>query len=572
MSGTAPSWDWRTCKVTGLTVDRSAERLIVVNAVTAVLYLAFGGTLALLIALTRWPKVHLVSNPEWFYRLVGAHGAAMLIFWILFFEVAGLLFGGSILLSRRLSAPRMGWLAYVMMLVGSLGVMFTMLSGRATVMFTAYPPLEASPLFYGMMLLYAVGALVAVLHFLVNIVDARLRGHVRTLPLFTFALLVAAILALFTLVSGTLALVPAFLWRLGAIDHVDPAAYRLLFWGFGHGAQQVNLAAMIGIWYALASLTMGAKPINEGLSRFAFVLYVFFIQMGSMHHILVDPGLSSWVRGINASYFMYAAVMGSMIHAFTIPASMEVAARERGVTKGLFGWLRAAPWGTPAFSALIISFAMFGLLGGISGVIMGGIQLSLITHNTLIVPAHFHMTVVAGTTLSFMGMTYILVPLIVRRDLFLPRLARIQPYVFGAGMLLFGIGMGLAGHYGVPRRHWDITFPTMTQLSGGVFDAPQISWSLGLMAVGAMIAVTAGAMYILVAAGTVFLGRRSDVPDIGYVDASSVTPADPNAVRHAPKGFEAPGTMMLATVFLLLFMLLYAQSWFQLSKVTWIIR
>ena len=112
----------------------------------------------------------------------------------------------------------------------------------------------------------------------------------------------------------------------------------------------------------------------------------------------------------------------------------------------------------------------------------------------------------------------------------------------------------------------------MTQLSGGVFDSPQISWSLGLMAVGAMIAVTAGAMYILVAAGTVFLGRRSDVPDIGYVDASSVTPADPNAVRHAPKGFEAPGTMMLATVFLLLFMLLYAQSWFQLSKVTWIIR
>ena len=36
-------------------------------------------------------------------------------------------------------------------------------------------------LFYGMMLLYAVGALVAVLHFLVNIVTARLQGQVLSL-------------------------------------------------------------------------------------------------------------------------------------------------------------------------------------------------------------------------------------------------------------------------------------------------------------------------------------------------------------------------------------------------------
>lgn len=120
---------WRTCQVTGLRVDRSAERLIMFNAVTAVLYLATGGTFALLIALTRWQAVHLISDPEWFYRIVGAHGAAMLIFWIVFFEVAGLLFGGTVLLNTRLLAPRLAWVEYGMMLAGSLGVMFTMLSG-----------------------------------------------------------------------------------------------------------------------------------------------------------------------------------------------------------------------------------------------------------------------------------------------------------------------------------------------------------------------------------------------------------------------------------------------------------
>ncbi|MEZ4521619.1 MAG: cbb3-type cytochrome c oxidase subunit I [Thermomicrobiales bacterium] len=92
--------------------------------------------------------------------------------------------------------------------------------------------------------------------------------------------------------------------NIGAIDYVDPGIYRLLYWGLGHGAQQINLAAMVGIWYALATITVGAKPINEGLSRFAFVLYIFFIQMGAIHHILVDPGLGTWVRTINTSYFV----------------------------------------------------------------------------------------------------------------------------------------------------------------------------------------------------------------------------------------------------------------------------
>lgn len=557
----------RTCQVTGLAVDRSAERLVLFNAVTAVLWLATGGILALLTLLTRWQSVHLIRDPEWFYRILGAHGAAMLLFWILFFEAAGLAFGGSILLSRRMTAPRMGWLAYGMMLVGSLCTFGLMLSGKATVMFTAYPPLEATSWFYLSVLVFAVGALVAVLHFIVNVVAARLEG-LRTLPLFTFALLVAAILALFTLVSGTAALLPAWLWSIGLIDSVDPGVYRLLFWGFGHGAQQVNLAAMIGIWYALASLTTGARPINEGLSRFAFLLYVLFIQMGSMHHILVDPGLGEWARGMNASYFLYAAVLGSMIHAFTIPASIEVAQRGAGRGRGLFGWLRAAPWSSPGFAALAVSFLMFGVLGGISGVILGGIQVNLIGHNTLIVPAHFHMTVVAGTTLAFMGMSYILVPLIVRRDLFLPALARWQPYVFGLGMTLFGFGMGLAGHAGVPRRHWDISFNGLP-LAAGVFDNPAVGRSLALMAVGGLIAITAGAMFVVVAAGTVFLGKRNAVPEVEALDARALAPETREPV-HA-RGFEAPGTFALATAWLAIFILLYGLSWYELSKVSWII-
>ena len=54
----------------------------------------------------------------------------------------------------------------------------------------------------------------------------------------------------------------------------------------------------------------------------------------------------------------------------------------------------------------------FGFLGGISGVVMGTEQINLIIHNTLYVPGHFHATVVIGTTLAFMSLTYFLIPVL----------------------------------------------------------------------------------------------------------------------------------------------------------------
>lgn len=567
----------RRCEITGLSVDRTAERLIMLNAVTAVVYLAIGGVLALLIALTRWQAVHLLA-PQRFYEFVSTHGMVMLIFWILFFEVAGLIFASTVLLSARMVVPWLGWIAYGLMLVGSVVATLLMLSGRATVMFTSYPPLRAEThWYYAAVLAFAVGAILAVVHFFVNIVAARLRGDVGSLPLFTFALMGAAIIALWSLLSGALALFPVWLWTLGVIPEVDPGIYRLLYWGLGHGAQQVNLAAMVGVWYGLASLTTGARPLNEGLSRIAIVLYVLFINMGAMHHLLVDPGLGTWVKNVNASYFMYAAVMGSLIHAFSIPASMELALRERGYRRGLFEWLRRAPWGEPGFAALVVSMILFGLLGGISGVIIGGPQVNMISHNTLLVPAHFHMTVVAGTTTAFMGIAYYLVPLIFQRQFLFRRIAQWQPYVYGLGMLVFGIGMGLAGHWGVPRRHWDITFSSAPALGMNLIDLrPEIAVFLAMMGIGGIIAVVGGAMFVLVAVATVFVGQRTPRPVVGRIVPEAFSPypvvagGSGEAAASGEHGrFEVPGTLVVSVVFLILFIFLYGFSWFELSRVPW---
>ena len=418
--------------------------------------------------------------------------------------MAVLWFAGAVVLNSRPAAPRLGWTGFGLMVAGALLCEWSMWTGRADVLFTSYVPLQAHWTYYLGIILFAVGALLVVgLFFATLVLAKRARTYEGSMPLVTFGALTAAIIAVVTLGHGAAIYIPTFLWSLGLMD-VDPAVYRLVFWGLGHPAQQINLAAMVSIWYLLGALTIGSVVLNEKVSRSAFVLYILFINLAAAHHLLVDPVAGPAWKVWNTSYAMYLAVLASMIHGFTIPAGMEVGQRMRGFTQGVFGWLKRAPWGDPGFSALVFSIVVFGFVGGITGVTFGTEQINLIAHNTLRIPGHFHATVVSGTALAFMGLTYYLIPLIFRKKVAFWPLAQIQPYLFATGMLMFTMAMTFAGTFGVPRRHWDITF------AGAAFDvqfSPAVDLVIGVMAVGGLIAAVGGFIYILVTVWSVFFGE-----------------------------------------------------------------
>lgn len=562
---------FRTCPVTALKVDLAAEKLIIANAVAAVSFLAIGGLFALLLALTRWQAIHLL-RPDWFYRILTAHGFDMLVAWIVFFEVAGLYFGSAVMLNARLVGPKIGWGAFILMAGGALLTNIIVLLGKADVMFTAYVPLKAHPLFYLGIVLFAVGALIAVILFFATVVTAKREGaYEGSMPLVTYGLVAAGIIAVYTLISGALAYGPALLWSLGWIENIDPGYYRNLFWSFGHPAQQINLTAMVSIWYALAAITVGAVPLNEKLSRFAFILYILFINLGSAHHLLVDPGPGFAWKATNTSYAMYLAVLGSLIHAFSIPGAVEAAQRRKGFTRGIFEWLRKAPWREPGFSALVISMVLFGWIGGVTGVTIGTEQINMVAHNTMRLPGHFHATVVSGTTLAFMGLTYYLIPLIFRRELKLKKWASWQPYVFGFGMLLVSIGMIAAGLQGVSRRHWDVTF-AQAPFQAAVPGTAQIM--LGVMGIGAIIAIVGGIMYITVVLTSILTGERQEARRLTLVTSQKnplVEDAIPANGQEAHGKIAPKGTVVLVFAFLMFFMLYYFSNWWLLGRV-WMIR
>ncbi len=559
---------FRTCEVTGLKVDSNAEKLIKINAVFAVVFLLVGVIGAFGLVLTRWQAVHLLPV-DWFYRMLTLHGLNMLIFFIIFFEMAVLYFAGPVLLNSRLPAPKLGWVAFVLMAGGAILVDAMILMGRADVLFTSYPPLKADPLYYLGIILFAVGAIIVTCLFFASLVVAKKeKTYKGSMPLVTFGGLTAAIIALITLIHGAATFIPTFLWSLGLIE-LDPQLYRLLFWALGHSSQQINVAAMVAVWYFLGAVTVGGVVLNEKVSRVAFVLYILFISMASAHHLLVDPGFGSAWKVWNTSYAMYLAVLASMIHGFTVPAGVEMGQRLRGFTAGRFEWLRKAPWGDPGFSGMVLSVVIFGFLGGITGVVIGTEQINIIAHNTMRLPGHFHATVAGGTALAFMAVTYYVLPLIFQKRVAFWGLAKFQPYIFGIGISVMAMAKIYMGILGVPRRHWDITS------QGAPFHVdfhPAVYVIQTVFGIGGLLAATGALIFVIIAVVTVFFGKPltkdaiqkklSGIPQ-GVLNLPAQVHSGAN-VEAVHKG-GVKGTIVLVAIFFICFVLYYFINWKILS-------
>ena len=559
----------RICDTTGLPVCLDAQRFIKLNAVAAVVFLLVGGIGALLLALTRWQAVHLLPV-DWFYRILTLHGINMLIFWILFFEIAILYFCCTSLLNTRLFSTKLAWTAFLMMLGGAVLVDVVIFAGKADVMMTSYLPLLAHPGFYLGIILVAVGALIGVINYFLTLHKAKKeKNYTGSVPLVVFGATAAAIIAVVTLLHGAITIVPTFLHSMGWIGQPDPLWYRMTWWGLGHMSQQVNVCAMVSVWYFLGSMTVGARPVNQAVCRGAFLLYIVFINLASAHHLLVDPGFSPAWKIWNTSYAMYLAVLASMIHGFTVPAGIETGQRLRGFTNGTFEWLRKAPWSDPGFSGMWLSLVIFGFLGGITGVTLGTEQINILAHNTLRVTGHFHATVVGGTTLAFMAVTYYVLPLIFRRRVAFWGMAKLQPYVFGGGITAMAIGMIFMGILGIPRRHWDSSF------AGAPFPVeihPASELVQVLFGAGGIMAAIGALMFIAIAVVTVFFGKpvtpeaiaagASGIPS-GVLKLPAQTHSGPAADKLHAEGVR--GTIVLVTIFFLCFILYYFTNWMMLS-------
>ncbi len=186
-------------------------------------------------------------------------------------------------------------------------------------------------------------------------------------------------------------------------------------------------------------------------------------------------------------------------------------------------------------------------------------------------PGHFHVTVVGGTALSFMALTYYLIPLIFRKRVAFWGAAKWQPWLFGFGIALLSMSMTFAGSFGVPRRHADITFPNAPFT---LEFPPVVDLLMAGIGIGGTIAAVAVLLYIAIAVKSVFFGEALDLEQLapgerGVPQGIVRLPPQTHAVEtsEAAHASGAPGTVVLVFVFLAVFILYYFTNWKVLSMI-----
>src|SRR5699024_3777804 len=110
--------------------------------------LLIGGILGLLQGLER---AGLLELPHWFnyYEVLTAHGFLLVLIFTGTFLIGYLYAGLSHTLGGLIPKVRkMGWIAFGLMMAGTVLTTSQVLAGNSTVLYTFYPPMQASPWFY----------------------------------------------------------------------------------------------------------------------------------------------------------------------------------------------------------------------------------------------------------------------------------------------------------------------------------------------------------------------------------------------------------------------------------------
>ena len=476
-----------------------ADRLTLAHLWVAILAFGAASAMAFMQALSRASLDLPWRSARMYYLSVTAHGVLMALVFTTFFIMAL----GYVIVSRTLGrdpAPRgLAWTGYWIALAGTVLTAVTILLGKATVLYTFYPPLKAHPFFYIGLALVVVGSWCWGAVMLLSYRAWRRENPQAATPLAMHGML-ATVLVWLIATIGVAAedLIQLIPWSLGWVPTIDPVLARMLFWYFGHPLVYFWLLPAYVIWYTVLPRVAGGKLFSDPLARLVFVLFILLSTPVGFHHQFMDPGVSAGWKLLH-TFLTFAILFPSLVTAFTITASMEVAGRMQGAT-GLVDWIGKLPWRDPLFSSVALSMILFAV-GGIGGAINASFGMNAVVHNTAWIQGHFHLTVGSATALTFMGAAYWLLPRLSGRELELALLARVQPYLWFIGMMLFSFSNHITGLMGMPRRVFDASYDG---------SAVAAAWRglTGISAVGGLFLFASAGFFMLVMIGTALAGRR----------------------------------------------------------------
>jgi cytochrome c oxidase subunit 1 len=435
-----------------------------------------------------------------YYQGLTAHGVANAIVFTFAFSNGFL----PLMTARALGRPLVGWLVhagFVTLLLGNLLVIYAVTTNQASVLFTAYAPLQAHWTFYFGLVLVVVSTWLALINMLIVLRAWRREFPAARIPLLGYISVISYVMWFLASLPIAVSFLGFLLpWSLGIMDKIDPLLTRTLFWFTGHAIVYAWLLPAYVSWYALVPAQAGGRLISDSYTRIVFILFLVLSIPTGFHHQYTDPGIPEGMKAVHA-VLTFGVVFPSFATAFSVVAALEIGGRARG-GRGLLGWVGKLPWGDPSVVAQMLAMLAF-VFGGVSGLINASFTMNQVIHNTTWIPGHFHLTVGAAVTLTHMGVAFWLIPYLTGRGLWSRGQALTSAWVYTIGVFIFARGMISAGLEGMPRRTFRVA---------ATYTNP--AWDFGgmLTGIGGTLMFFGIAQFFVVIAMTALAGPRAGYP------------------------------------------------------------
>lgn len=431
----------------------------------AFLAILLGGILGLLQGLNRAGMFEL---PAWlnYYQVLTAHGLLLVVVLSAFFTIGYFYAGLSHTLGGLLPKVRkMAWIGFWMKIFGFVLAVIPILMNEASVMYTFYPPMAASPIFYIGLVFIVLGVWMGAFGAFINVASWRKRNPGQHIPILSFFATGVFVLLFFGSIPVAIEVFTIIPWAFGWVETINVMVARTLFWAFGHTLVNIWYLTAVSAWYVIVPKIIGGKRWNDHLTRIVVIALVIMNITGGFHHQIIDPGISEPVKYMHV--FMSLAIgFPSLMTAYAMFAVFERTARKKG-GRGLVGWYKKLPWGDVRFLAPFIAMAAF-IPAGAGGIVQSTNQLNQVVHNTMWIVGHFHLTLGMSVVMTFFGISYWLIPYVSKRVLTpqINKLGVIQTIIWTLGMIIMSGAMHWVGLLGSPRRtSYSTYFDNATALS-----------------------------------------------------------------------------------------------------------
>ena len=391
--------------------------------------------------------LHTAAN---YFRSVTLHGVSMGYVLTTFFIMGFGYYVAETALKRPLPSIALAWGSFWLGILGALMAALSVISGNASVLFTFYPPLTATPWFYIGLVLVVVASWLWCAQMIIAMRAWKSANPGQPVPLAMFATVANAVMWLWTTVGVATELLfvvipAAFGWS----QTVDVGLSRTLFSWTLHAIVYFWLFPAYIAFYTLFPRAAGGRLYSDTMGRLAFVLFIVYSLPVGLHHLFMDPEHSNGFKFLQM--FLTALVsVPTFLTIFTITASAEIAGRMRG-GKGLLGWIGALPWHRPMVLATGLSFVML-FWGGGGGLVNMSYGMNAMIHNTSWVTAHFHLIFGGTVVIMYQAICYSIWPSMTGRQFPSVKPLLVQLWLWFIGMMIMTLPWHWLGLQGQWRR------------------------------------------------------------------------------------------------------------------------